>query len=418
MTPTDDITHAFATDDAQRVRTILEAHPELKGLIEAPIGPFDSPAIVRVRSREMLDVLLDAGANINARSRWWAGGFGLLDCASPELAAYAIKRGATVDANAAARLGMLERLRAMVASQPSVVHARGGDGQTPLHVASTIAVAAFLLDNGADINARDVDHESTPAQYMVRERQDVARYLVSRGCQTDILMAAALGDLALTRRHLDADPASVRTRVNSAFFPMSNPRAGGTIYQWTLGFYVTAHHVAREFGHGDVLALLLERSPADVRLIDACWTGDEAGARSIARAHPDIAANLAADDRRQVADAARNNDLEAVRVFLESGWPADARGQHQATPLHWAAFNGNVDMAESVLKAGAPLEATDADYGGTPLGWAIFGSEHGGNAAGNYSATVELLLRAGATPPADVSGSPAVQDVLRRHSHR
>ena len=42
------------------------------------------------------------------------------------------------------------------------------------------------------IDARDIDHESTPAQYAVRERPDVARYLASRGCWTDILMAAAL----------------------------------------------------------------------------------------------------------------------------------------------------------------------------------------------------------------------------------
>lgn len=55
-----------------------------------------------------------------------------------------------------------------------VVHARGGDGQTPLHCASTAQIAAFLLDHGADIDARDVDHESTPAQYMVSDRQDGA----------------------------------------------------------------------------------------------------------------------------------------------------------------------------------------------------------------------------------------------------
>ena len=77
------------------------------------------------------------------------------------------------------------------------MHARGGDGQTPLHFATTIDVAQLLLDHGADIDARDVDHESTPAQCMVRDRQEVARYLVSRGCRTDILMAAALGDLEL-----------------------------------------------------------------------------------------------------------------------------------------------------------------------------------------------------------------------------
>jgi len=87
-------------------------------VINRPIGPFDSAAIINVCSREMLDVLLDAGADINARSRWWAGGFGLLDSASPELAAYAIERGAVVDVHAAARLGLIARLRELITQDP------------------------------------------------------------------------------------------------------------------------------------------------------------------------------------------------------------------------------------------------------------------------------------------------------------
>ena len=209
----------------------------------------------------MLDVLLEAGADLNAKSRWWAGGFGLLDWASPELAAYAIERGAVVDVHAAARLGMMDRLRELISRDPGLVHARGGDGQTPLHFASSVEVAAYLLDHGADIDARDIDHESTPAQYMVGDRQEVARFLVSRGCQTDLLMAAALGDLDLVKKHLDADPDCIRMQVSDEFFPKINKRSGGTIYGWTLGFYMSAHQVARKFGHEDVLQLLFDRSP-------------------------------------------------------------------------------------------------------------------------------------------------------------
>ena len=150
----------------------------------------------------MLDVLLDAGADINARSRWWAGGFGLLHGAPPDLAAYAISRGAVVDVHAAARLGLYDRLQELVTADPRQVHARGGDGQTPLHFASTVEIAGYLLDHGADIDARDVDHESTPAQYRVRDHPEVARFLIQRGCQTDLLLAAALGDIELVARHL------------------------------------------------------------------------------------------------------------------------------------------------------------------------------------------------------------------------
>ncbi len=75
------------------------------------------------------------------------------------------------------------------------MHARGGDGQTPLHFARTVEIAAFLLDHGADIDALDIDHESTPAQWMLGDRLEVARYLVQQGCTTDILLAAAAGDV-------------------------------------------------------------------------------------------------------------------------------------------------------------------------------------------------------------------------------
>jgi hypothetical protein len=86
---------AIHLDDAPALRRLLDEYPTLKARINDPVGVFDSPAITRVRSRDMLDVLLNAGADINARSQWWAGGFGLLDSAPSELAAYAIERGAS-----------------------------------------------------------------------------------------------------------------------------------------------------------------------------------------------------------------------------------------------------------------------------------------------------------------------------------
>ncbi|HEU0040194.1 MAG TPA: ankyrin repeat domain-containing protein, partial [Verrucomicrobiae bacterium] len=408
---------AFQADDAVLFRKLLDRFPGFKARINEPIGPFDSPAITNVRSREMLDVLLDAGADINAKSRWWAGGFGLLHGAGPDLAAYAIQRGAITDVHAAARLGMMEKLRELIAADPSLVHARGGDGQTPLHFVSTVEIAKFLLERGADIDARDVDHESTPAQWMVRDRQEIARHLVQRGCKTDLLMAGALGDVELLRKHLDADPGCIHLRVSDEYFPMINPKSGGTIYQWTLGWYVSPHDVAKQFGHDEAFRLLMERSPADVKLIAACWAADEAAVKSLLANHAGLVAHLSAAYGRQVAHAARNNNLAAVRVMLAAGLPVDALGQHRATPLHWAAFHGNAEMTREILRYHPPLELTDADFQGTPLGWAIHGSVHGWYCrTGNYAATVELLLKAGATiPEKTTGGTDAVKDVLRRH---
>jgi hypothetical protein len=406
---------AFANDDAALIRKLFKRYPQAKAAINEPVAAFDAPAVTQARSRAMLDALLEAGADINAKSRWWAGGFGLLHGAKPDLAAYAIQRGAVVDTHAAARLGMPDKLRELISAKPERVHERGGDGQTPLHFASTVEIAEFLLDRGADIDARDVDHESTPAQWMIRDRQEIARFLVRRGCRTDILMAAALGDAELVRRHLETDPDCIHVRVTNEYFPMINLKAGGTIYQWTLGWYVSPHDVAKQFGHGEVFRLLMERSPLDVKFVAACWEGDESAVKALLERNPRLVEGLSAAYGRQVAHAARNNNLAAVRIMLAAGLPVDALGQHGGTPLHWAAFHGNVDMARVILPHHPALEQKDHDFQSTPLGWAIHGSENGWYCrTGNYAATVEELLKAGAKMPDKIEGTAAVREVLQR----
>jgi ankyrin repeat protein len=415
---------AIKSNDASRVTDVLLHFQDLKDTINDPLPglSFDSPPLLTAvwhRNKEMIDVLLRAGADINARTRWWAGGFGVLDGVAPDLAPFLIERGARVDAHAAAHLGMRDRLDELVSADPSLVHARGGDGQTPLHFSSSVDIAKYLLDRDAHIDARDVDHESTAAQYMVRDRQEVARYLVGRGCQTDLLMAAALGDLALVTRHLDANPECIRMTVSEEYFPKANPHSGGTIYTWTLGAHKTAHVIAREFGHEDVFQLLMDRSPVEVKLAQACELGDEATCNALVASDPDLAKSVSPGEGRKVADAAQNNNLDAVRLLLKAGWPVDARGQHNATPLHWAAFHGNAAMAREILRHHPPLEIRGDDFDLTPLGWAIYGSLHGWHCrTGDYAGTVETLLQAGAQAPPlmdSLEASEPVRAVLRKH---
>ena len=416
---------AVRANDSARVASVLEQYPELRTQLGDPLVPdyhFGATpllAAVHHQNRDMIDALLSAGADINARSHWWAGGFGVLD-GHPELAPFLIARGARIDAHAASRLGMLDRLREIVAADPQAVHATGGDGQTPLHVAASVEIAAFLVDRGAELDARDVDHESTPAQYMVRDRQDIVRWLVERGCRTDILMLAAIGDLDRVRRHLDRDPDAIRTTVSERDFPKRDPRSGGSIYIWTIGAGKSAHAVAREFGHEDVLQALLASTPPAMKLAVACDLEDEAAVDAAIASAPGGAAALDASDRERIAIAARNDRLKAVSLMLKAGWPVDVRGQHGGTPLHWAAWNGNAAMVQALLDRGAPLDIVDHDFEATPLGWAIYGSVHGWKSrTGDYGGAVERLLSAGAGPvPAAEStqASDAVLAVLRRAS--
>jgi ankyrin repeat protein len=294
-------------------------------------------------------------------------------------------------------------------------------------MASTIEIARLLLEHGADIDALDVDHESTPAQYMLRvtqtrhfahDRQDIARELVTRGCRTDILMASALGDIALVKQHLDADPESIRTRVNEQYFPKKNPKAGGTIYIWVLGHHRTAHSIAKSFGHPDVYQLLMERSPSDLRFAIAAEVGDEAAFRELMRQKPDLVATLSDADKRKLADAAENNNLDAVRLMLGAGWPVDFLGAHGGSALHWAAFHGNAAMVREILRYRPTVDLLEGQYGMTPLGWGAYGSENGWHRdTGDYAGAVQALLEAGAKSPPkmeEFTASDAVRDVIDR----
>jgi len=434
FTPAEKLKAAVCDTDAARVREILDRYPELRAKIDDPLpnygfGQHALFAAVQRSDRATIDVLLAAGANIRKRTEWWAGGFGVLDDCDPGMVDFLVERGAAIDAHAASRLGMLPKLRELAADDPAAVHARGGDGQTPLHFASTVEIAAFLLENGADIDALDIDHESTPAQYMLRvehkrhyprDRQDVARYLTSRGCRTDILMAAALGDLDLVRRHLDADPACIRMSVSETWFPKRDPRAGGTIYIWQLGAHRTAHTVARDFGHEDVFQLLMERTPPDLKLALACELGDETAFEEFLEKWPDAAKRLSEDDRRKLPGAAQSNNTKAVRLMLAAGWPVDARGDLGATALHWAAFNGNAEMTREILPFHPTLELKSLKHEGTPLGWAIFGSGNGWRRdTADFVGTVRALLEAGAKIPPEaehLEPSDAVLDLLDGNS--
>jgi hypothetical protein len=316
------LTAAVKANSAPLVRKVLARHPSLRSRLNEPLPNygFDAPALIAAvnhKNREMIDVLLDAGANINERTRWWAGSFGVLDSAGGELASYLISRGATVDIHAAAQLGMINRVRELLQGDPRLVHARGGDGQFPLHFASNVEIAALLLDAGADIDARDIDHESTAVQYMVSirpHRHEVAKYLISRGAQADIFAASAVGELARVEHILNDDPETVRTTVNERHFPKRNPRSGGTIYMYGFGITRLPHMVAHEFGHTAVFDLLMQRSAPWLRLVIAAEIGDASLAQRILQQQPELIARLSANAARRIVGAAIRNNARAVEL--------------------------------------------------------------------------------------------------------
>jgi ankyrin repeat protein len=412
---------AVKAGDVEGVRDLLTANPDIAARINEPLFDFKQMAVHAAhRNLAMLDLLLAHGADINAKSTWEHGGFGILENVTPERAAPLIARGAEVDIWAAAHLGMTGRVVELIDADPALVNAKGGDGKRPLHYARTVEIAEFLLDSGAEIDALDDDHSSTPVQHLIGDNVDVCRFLATRDAKTDLLLATALGDLALVRRHLDEEPASIGMRVSQDWFAMIDTAPnGGHIYQWTLGFHVSAFDIARKRGHKDVLDFLLSRAPPIDRLMHALWSGDGDTADVVLATGTAIIEHAPPQVLRQVADAARNNNTAAVNAMLARGLPVTAVSQHGATALHWAAFHGNPDMLADVLNYGPPLEMRDREFKGTAMGWVIQGALnhwHGISTA-KHGECARLLLNAGAQvdETALPTGHDDLDQVLRAH---
>ena len=418
--PTEFFRAAVEAGDVDHVRQLLQSQPDLVARINEPMFSFNSPAVHVARTNlELLDLLLAHGADLNTRTSWEKGSFGVLEQVTPDEAAPLIARGARIDIWAAANLGMMPELVTLITGDPSLVHAKGGDGKRPLHFARTVEIARFLLDHGAEIDALDDDHDSTPAQHLIGDHPEVARFLVAQGARSDLLLAAALGDVALVQRHLDTDPGAIAMRVDQDWFPMVDTASnGGHIYQWTLGFHVSAFDVARKRGNAEVLDVLLKRAGPLDQLLDALWWCDDARADAVLAADPQLVARAPEKALHQVADAARNNNAAAVSAMLRRGFPATALSQHGAAPLHWAAFHGNADMMEEVLRYNPPIDAQDRQFHGTAMGWLIHGALGSwGYSTRQHEKCARLLLGAGAR--VDEASLPTGHDdvdrVLREH---
>jgi ankyrin repeat protein len=74
------------------------------------------------------------------------------------------------------------------------------------------------------------------------------------------------------------------------------------------------------------------------------------------------AAKKAAADDAAVLEAVISGDLEAVeRLILDGAFAASSCADQQLrTPLHYAAYNGDRDMAALLIDYDAHVEATDA----------------------------------------------------------
>jgi ankyrin repeat protein len=296
-------------------------------------------------------------------------------------------------------------------------------------VANFPAMAELLLDRGATIN----DNESL---YHSTEHADTRclELLLARGA--DPKGSNALNH-ALDRRDLErvrlllehgADPNEVFGDGTSLHWAIRRGRdrealellvAHGADINARRSDGRTAYQMAMQCGEPAAAAYLAElgadttATPLE-RFSEACARGDGAAARRVAAEEPRLFENLSQHDRQAFLHLAEMGKAVMIDTMVDAGFPAGTTGPHDQTALHWAAWHGWRDTVAALLSRGAAVNAVENEYGATPLGWAVHGSENWPNPEGDYPAVVQLLLAAGAAVEnVEVSGPPAVADLLR-----
>ncbi len=135
----------------------------------------------------------------------------------------------------------------------------------------------------------------------------------------------------------------------------------------------------------------------------AGWVGR---LRKLLAREPELIKAVNSDGETPVHQAARSNEMEALRFLVQQGGDINARANQGVTPLHLAAAFGGLEAVAYLLENGAEVDAKE-ETGMTP----IMGAQ-----AGNHQAIIEVLEKAGANadavpPVADFGAGHFVQPI-------
>lgn len=138
------------------------------------------------------------------------------------------------------------------------------------------------------------------------------------------------------------------------------------------------------------------RITAADRFLGACLAGDGDAAEAARRDDPTLPDSLGSEAGAALVQAAARGDLTAVQFMLGKGFSPASSGDGPGTPLHHAAWHGQVECVRALLAHDAPVNARDERYGSSPIAWAVHGSVFAMPDDARYLAVVDLLLDAGA----------------------
>jgi ankyrin repeat protein len=274
-------------------------------------------------------------------------------------------------------------------------------------------LAGILLDAGANLNDNESLYHSCD-----HVANDCTELLLRRGADPNSVNALA--------HQLDSeDPEGLRLFLSHGADPNRSAPTGGNLLHWAImrrrgdeciGMLLefgadaeapnpaglTPYRHAIRSGQNSTAALLEAHGAkttltVEDRIVRALALGDTGELEAIKAQHPQSVKDALAQNASLAADAASHGRTDNVRLLLDLGVSPDARGAHNGTALHWAAWQAHPDVVRLLTERGASLEITGANFGATPLQWAIHGADN--NPERPWEAFVETfqaLMEAGA----------------------
>jgi ankyrin repeat protein len=265
---------------------------------------------------------------------------------------------------AAIKSGDLERLRNLLAQDPSLATARSSTSHPTLlqclaldavNIPNSVAMAQLLIDGGADVNgslnaAACIDNAEIVAllldhgaeingagswspleEALYWKNQKVIDLLLERGAAVDNLRkASALGRIDLMESFFNGDGSL-------------KPEAGKI--DWPFG----------ELQQSNSNCTIKDELEAKV----ASWSNNP----------QDIINNA-------FVYACMHDQIEAAQFLLNKGAEINAIPpgfDYSGTGLHYAALNGHREMVDFLIEHGTQIDIKDTKVNSTPSGWAEYG---------------------------------------------
>ncbi len=276
-----------------------------------------------------------------------------------------------------------------------------GDNAFPLHFAAEkqrFSIIRLLIEHGADAVGEGDYHElevigwATAWEYVSADRE-IVDCLLAHGARHNIFSAVAMGDTEAIRQLVSQSRADLERRMDTAnrrrrplHLAVIKKQSRSLATLMDLGANTesldeagfTALDQAALSGETDMAQILLGRG-AKVRLPSAVALQRSRDIERLLHRDPHA---LKPGGRwgNLILRASERAPGAIIEALIQASASVDVRDDPKTsvdstfgyTPLHAAAFNGNLSAASVLLKHGANVRAREEKYHGTPAGWANY----------------------------------------------